>query len=528
MNPNQPGCGSYCERHPENERYQAPTPGECDINPNQPGCGSYCERHPENANCQTPTPGDCDINPNQPGCGSYCERHPEDSNCQTPTPGDCDINPNQPGCGSYCERHPEITACKIPYCRTHPNAPVCRENYCETHPHIAACKDVSYCETHQTDYVCKDDSYCDTHPNALICRDRVYCKTHPNEPACKDIAYCVTHPREYVCLDESADGDGGNYTVYYQPEVPAYVAIQRAAIEQNRHLTRNVALGLESDKNIISAENKYRTTRNFAPEKSIWEHFSHDRATIHAPSEAEAEINGFTAGVDLYRDEEKRAGVFGTYTNGDYDFSGKGKYKSRAESKLGIKSYGGGVYYQKDNKNMSLLTTLFAGKQDLDVSAASSYTSASTKAMQYGASLGLSRRLELTEYFDIEPSLGLSYMMIDIDKFVDSMGKEVDFDVVHYLEAELGLRMELKFRFNGAPSRLYVKPSVIKTFASGAKTRISRMGEIETYENELLGRVEVGGIVVFSPKFTGYTSAGYTFGQDYDAYDVNVGLNYRF
>lgn len=320
-----------------------------------------------------------------------------------------------------------------------------------------------------------------------------------------------------------------NEKVPYQPEITAYTGMQRALLEQNRSIADGVSSGLAFEKlqkcNGCSCS-RYR--RPVKPEKSLWGHIGYRNANIKAPSDMDATVEDLTAGLDLYRDYAHRAGVFAVAGKGEYDFSGKGEYFSRYKSDLDIKSYTGGLYYKYDRNRLAFLATLFAGKSDLDVKAKQSYVEASTDAMQYGASAELARSFAISRYLSLEPSLGLRYMALDIDSFADNRGKTIDFDLMHYLEAELGLKFEYNFCNGRCSNKLYVKPSVLKTFAKGAKTRITKMAEAKTYDDEVLGRVEAGGSFGISKSLSGYAAAGYTFGEDYDAYDVNVGLNYAF
>ncbi len=149
--------------------------------------------------------------------------------------------------------------------------------------------------------------------------------------------------------------------------------------------------------------------------------------------------------------------------------------------------------------------------------------------MQYGANAETAKQFAVSEYLDLEPSLGFRYTMLDIDSLQDNVGKSAEFDTVHYLEAELGLKVQYNFCRRGCTNRVYIRPSVIQTFVKGGKTRITGLqNEIKSLKNETLGRVEVGGEFGLSNNWNGYAAAGYTAGEDYNAYDVNLGVNYQF
>ena len=78
---------------------------------------------------------------------------------------------------------------------------------------------------------------------------------------------------------------------------------------------------------------------------------------------------------------------------------------------------------------------------DMDIITKDNYVNVSTDAMQYGFSAELARRFIISKQFDIEPSLGVYYTMLDIDDFSDDYGKSIEFDVLHYWEAELGFKL---------------------------------------------------------------------------------------
>ena len=314
----------------------------------------------------------------------------------------------------------------------------------------------------------------------------------------------------------------------YAPEIPAYIGMQQVAVEQNRSIADSVAKGIAFTKNLNCIDDACQRAK-ILPQKRVWADVSYETADLDGSVQMDADIQGFTAGVDLYHDGTHRAGVFGAYRHGKYDLSGKGDYYSDLGSKIKNDSYLGGGYYKFDRHNWKVLSLLFAGKQDMDVSTDDHIASASTDAMQYGASVEVARKFALAKYLTVEPSLGLHYTMLDIDTLHDNVGKKASFDTLHYLMAELGTTIEYLFCQNGCSNSLYFKPSIIKEFTSGGMTRITGINQnIRSYDDRTLGRLEMGGKFEFSPKVSGYTAVGYTFGDDYSSYDVNAGLNYAF
>ena len=308
----------------------------------------------------------------------------------------------------------------------------------------------------------------------------------------------------------------------YTPEIPAYIGMQAAAVEQNRGINKSIGDGLRATRD------KGCCDRQFKQKHNVWFNVDYNNAEIDAPSEMDADIEGMTAGLDLVSDGYQRVGVFGAYRQGDYDFSGKGKYRAKIGSKIETDSYLGGLYYNYDRRRWNVLATVFGGTQDMNVKTDDRVAFADTNGTQFGASLDIARKFYLPYAWIVEPSLGLYYTALDLDKFTDNLGKTADFDVMHYMEAELGLRFEHLFCANGWTTKVYAKPSVVQTFASGDKVNISGMEEIGTYDSQTLGRMEIGAKFGLSASLSAYVSADYTFGSDYSGYGVDAGLNYAW
>ena len=317
-------------------------------------------------------------------------------------------------------------------------------------------------------------------------------------------------------------GDGDDADREYAPEIGTYVAMQSASVEQNRGLTRKIGDGLRA--------NRIRgcCDRKFMPKKEVWVNADYLYAEIDAPSAMDAKIKGVTAGFDLAADARNRFGLFGAYHKGDYDLSGKGDFQSSIGSKMDIDSYLGGLYYSYGSKNWSVLASVFAGQQDISTTTDDRLAAADTTAMQYGAGVEIARKFYLPYAWIIEPSLGLYYTALDMDGFTDNVGKKVEFDVMHYMEAELGLRFEHLFCRDGWTSKIYAKPSVVQTFASGNRARITGLKQVDTYENQTLGRMEIGAKFGLTPVLSAYTSANYTIGSEYQAYGGDAGLTYAW
>lgn len=330
--------------------------------------------------------------------------------------------------------------------------------------------------------------------------------------------------------DNNSGEDKPEVKVPYAPEIAAFMGLNRIMIEQNRSIANSVLKGLAFTKK-TDCNNGYCGKFKVLPKKQAWIHTLYENADIKAPSDVNAKINGVTAGVDVYRTKSDRIGVFGAYRDGKYDFSGKGKYYSSLSSDVKNESWLGGLYYKRSCNSWLVLATLFAGRQNIDISTEDKIAYADTDATQYGMSASVGKMFSLSRHWNLTPEISLFYSMIDADDVYDNVGKGMAFDALNYAEAEFGTKFEYQFCTNGCSNRVYVKPSVIRTFASGAHSRLlTKTGseKIKTYDDQTLGRAEFGGEFGISSRFSGYIRGGYTFGDDYNAYDAMFGLNYVF
>ena len=348
---------------------------------------------------------------------------------------------------------------------------------------------------------------------------------NPDEPDEPDVPDTPVNPDKPDEPNVPGEPSKPNLPVY-APEMSAYIGLQYAAVEQNRAIATGVVNGLNVFDSRLSSLSCNGRNRK-CPRNNLWIHTGLEGANIDAPTEMDAEIRSVTAGADLYRSPYTRAGIFGTYRDGEYEFSGKGDYYAVTGSDINTDSYLGGAYYKYDRNNWALFATLFGGKQDMDITTKDMYVDVSTDAMQYGFSAELARRYVISRHLDVEPSLGIYYTMLDIDDFSDEYGKSVEFDVLHYWEAELGVKLNYLGCCNGCSNRMYVKPSIVRTFSSGGKTKITGLDNVKSYKDRTLGRLELGGEFGITSRLSGYTSGGYTFGTDYETYDILMGLNYK-
>ena len=92
------------------------------------------------------------------------------------------------------------------------------------------------------------------------------------------------------------------------------------------------------------------------------------------------------------------------------------------------------------------------------------------------------------------------------------------------MEAELGAKLEKQFD----NAKVYVKPSVIQTLTDDDSVLITGLSRVDTYHNQTLGRIEIGGRYGFTDALFGYAWTNYTFGVSYDAFSGGVGFSYSW
>ncbi len=305
----------------------------------------------------------------------------------------------------------------------------------------------------------------------------------------------------------------------YTPEIPVYEGAMTAAVEQNRYIGNSIARGL-----------KIKSCCGWEPDprQRLWVDAAYETAKIGAPSKMDADISVFTVGLDLFRDYNNRFGILGGYRHGKYDFSGNSKHYSDVGSELKTDSWLGGVYYEYSYDDWRILSSLFGGQQKMDISTDDHVISTETDATQYGVDINVAKTFMYTSSIDLEPSLGIFYTNVDVDDIKDKEGKTVKFENLNYGEVELGVKAEYLFCRGWCSNRLYVKPSIIRTFSNGGTTRISGLSNGTSYKDKTLGRIELGGEFALSRSLQGYVSTGHTFGDEYKSYDINAGINYAW
>ena len=296
------------------------------------------------------------------------------------------------------------------------------------------------------------------------------------------------------------------------PEVIAMGSLPAAAIEQTRSMVDNVAgqtIKTEADHN-------------------LWVNPTYYTSNYDAPFDIDADVWGIEAGGDLQHDLNNKLGLFVSYRKGSYDMNGDGKhYYSTVGSEIDIDSYLAGLYYRYDRNNWYAFATLYGGIQQADIKTDDGVKS-DTDGVEFGASLEAGYDYNLTDTVYLTPSLGVFYTQVNYDDATDSVGKKAEYNDLKQIELEAGVKLTKAFRLDEGYANVYVKPSVVQTLVDGDEVNITGLGKVNTLDDETLGRIEFGGRYGFTDQLSVYGWANYTFGSDYDATTVGLGLNYAW
>lgn len=309
------------------------------------------------------------------------------------------------------------------------------------------------------------------------------------------------------------------------PEVVAYTGLHAAAVEQTKGLLNNLRdkSGFGSKhQDDCGGRNDLKTSHN------LWVNPVYINSNIEKPVDIEADVWGMEAGGDKMIDKYNRLGVFASFRKGTYDMNGKGDaVSSTIGSKTHITSYLGGLYYRNDYKTSWILAYLFGGLQKADIKT-NDGVRANTNGTQYGGAFEIGEVFNVTYNTLLEPSFRIYHTQIKFGNVYDAYGKVGKYQTLAYTELELGARLDRKFDTNYGVARVYIRPSIIRNFAGGNNVVITDLNKLSTYDDGMLGRVEIGGEWAFNDSFSTQGFINYTFGSNYYATGVGVELNYAW
>ena len=311
-------------------------------------------------------------------------------------------------------------------------------------------------------------------------------------------------------------------------EVVAYGALPAAALEQTRSVVDNVSGQAAGRRSYCPGCGFYDYYWNGEAFRNLWVNPTYYTSNIDAPFDVDADIWGIEAGGDLQYDLNNKIGIFVSYRQGNYDMNGDSKhYYSTIGSEIDIDSYLAGLYYRYDRNNWYAFATLYGGIQQADIKTDDGVKS-DTDGVEFGGSLEAGYDYNLTDTVYLTPSLGIFYTQVNYDDADDSVGKSASYDDVRQIELEAGVKLTKAFRLDEGYASVYIKPSVVQTIVDGDEVNITGLGKTNTLDDETLGRIELGGRYGFTDQLSAYGWANYTFGSDYDATTVGLGLNYAF
>ena len=312
------------------------------------------------------------------------------------------------------------------------------------------------------------------------------------------------------------------------PEVIGYQSVTAAAVAQNANLIYNVMNKVTDNRLYCPGCGFYDYYWNGEAFHNLWVNPVYTSLSIKSPTEIDADVWGIEAGGDLQHDLNNKLGLFVSYRKGSYDMNGDGKhYYSTVGSEIDIDSYLAGLYYRYDRNNRYAFATLYGGIQQADIKTDDGVKS-DTDGVEFGASLEAGYDYNLTDTVYLTPSLGVFYTQVNYDDATDSVGKKAEYNDLKQIELEAGVKLTKAFRLDEGYANVYVKPSVVQTLVDGDEVTITGLGKVNTLDDETLGRIELGGRYGFTDQLSAYGWANYTFGSDYDATTVGLGLNCAF
>lgn len=314
-------------------------------------------------------------------------------------------------------------------------------------------------------------------------------------------------------------------------EVVAYAGLPSAAFEQTRNVVGNVFAKAANDKDNCGNCGLYDHAWDGKKLSNLWVVPGYHSAKVDSPFEFDADIYGLEAGYDVQLNPYHKLGLFVSYRQGEYDFSGKGDdYYAKTGGSIDIDSYLAGLYHRYDTqikgRSAWLMSSLYGGWQKADLKSDDG-VKADTDGLEYGAALEAGVVFMPATDVMVEPTVGVRYVHIDFDTVRDGLGKTARYDDVSETELEFGVKAEKTFEYGDGYAKLFVKPSVVQTFGDG-DVRITSLGSVSGLEDMTLGRVIVGGSMDFTKQLNGFADVGYTFGGDYRDLNFNLGVNYAF
>ncbi len=312
------------------------------------------------------------------------------------------------------------------------------------------------------------------------------------------------------------------------PEVIGFEAVTSAGLSQTNGMVYNIMRKVGVNRLFCPGCGFYDYNWDGEAFHNVWVDTTYNGLTIEAPVKIEAKVWGIEAGSDLQHDLNNKLGIFASYRQGNYEMDGKGeKYYSTIGSEIDIDSYLAGLYYRYDHNNWYAFATVYGGMQEAEIKTDDG-VSADTDGIEFGGSVEGGYNYALSRTLSVTPSLGVFYSQINYDDATDSAGKTVEYNDLKQVELEAGAKFAYTQYTDDGFYSLYIKPSVVQTLVDGDEIDVTELGKVDTVEDKTLGRVEIGGNYGFNDNWSAYGWANYTFGSDYEATSLGIGINYAW
>lgn len=313
------------------------------------------------------------------------------------------------------------------------------------------------------------------------------------------------------------------------PEVIAYQGLHAASLEQNRSLAGNIRDKIAADKfSIDPCGGVYDENWDGKQLNNVWVSSIYHNANIDTPVKTDVKIAGLEAGFDLQRNINHKLGIFASYRQGEYELdSSSDNYYSYTGADIDIDSYATGLYYRYDYRHLWVYAMAYGSLQQADIQSKDGVKS-DTDGIEIGGSAEAGYVYDINDSIKLEPSIGIAYAQVDFDDIDDDYGKTASYDTIRRTELFAGIRLEKYLPTENGMAKIYVKPSIIQVLSGGDSVVISGLRKVDTYDDATLGRIELGGRYGFSDQLSAYGWTNYTFGSDYDAFSLGVGLNWAF
>ena len=313
------------------------------------------------------------------------------------------------------------------------------------------------------------------------------------------------------------------------PEVVAYNGLSAAALEQTRSMVGNIRDKVAAGK-FLPDPCRQVIDEGFAGSAlhGVWASPVYHYADIKFPVNMKADIWGLEAGFDLQTDLNRKIGIFASYRQGRYDLDGTGRhYPSTTGSEIDIDSYLAGLYYRHDYRHLWTFAALYGGIQRADIKTDDGIKT-DTDGNQIGAALESGYLFNLSDSLKLEPSLGIFYTQADFDDATDNAGKTAAFDIARQTELEFAFKLEKYLDFDRGMAKIYIKPSVIQVISADNAAYVTGLGKLSANNDSVLGRIEIGSRYTVAEQLSTYGWANYTYGSDYEAISLGLGLNYAW